>query len=185
MNIEIRKAIPEEAEQIIDINIKVWNSAYKNLIPQEIIDKLQFKNDERIKSKEKSLRDKNNTFVALVDGKMVGFHTFGKTKFDGYPNAGEIYAGYILDEYQGLGLGRKMAIACMKELLENGYTELITACLEGNPSNEFHKSLGGVLIDQKEFSPLGVYVGIENVYIHKNLKNTLDYNIERENIKHI
>lgn len=59
MNIEIRKAKPEEAEQIIDINIKVWNSTYKNLISQKIIDKLQFKDDERIRNKEKSLKEKN------------------------------------------------------------------------------------------------------------------------------
>ena len=180
MNIEIRKAKPEEAEQIIDINIKVWNSTYKNIISQKIIDKLQFKDDERIRNKEKSLKEKNNTYIALVDGKIVGFHTFGKTRFDEYPNAGEIYAGYILDEYQGLGLGRKMAIACMKELLDNGYTELITACLVGNPSNEYHKSLGGVLVEQKEFTPLGIYVGMENVYFHRNLKKTLDYNLEKE-----
>ncbi len=40
MNVEIRKAIPEDAERIIDINIKVWNSTYKDLIPKEIIDNL-------------------------------------------------------------------------------------------------------------------------------------------------
>lgn len=58
MNIEIRKAKPEEAEQIIDINIKVWNSTYKNLISQKIIDKLQFKDDERIRNKEKDFKEK-------------------------------------------------------------------------------------------------------------------------------
>ncbi len=58
MNIEIRKAKPEEAEQIIDINIKVWNSTYKNLISQKIIDKLQFKDDERIRNKEKGFKEK-------------------------------------------------------------------------------------------------------------------------------
>ncbi len=40
MNVEIRKAILEDAERIIDINIKVWNSTYKDLIPKEIIDNL-------------------------------------------------------------------------------------------------------------------------------------------------
>lgn len=38
MNVEIRKAIPEDAERITDINIKVWNSTYEDLIPKEIID---------------------------------------------------------------------------------------------------------------------------------------------------
>lgn len=42
MNVEIRKAIPEDAEIIIDINIKVWNNIYKDLIPKKIIDNLNF-----------------------------------------------------------------------------------------------------------------------------------------------
>ena len=46
---EIRKAKQEDAERIIDINIEVWNTTYKNLISQEIIDKLQYKNKERRK----------------------------------------------------------------------------------------------------------------------------------------
>jgi hypothetical protein len=37
MNVEIRKAILEDAEGIIGINIKVWNSTYEDLIPKEII----------------------------------------------------------------------------------------------------------------------------------------------------
>lgn len=41
MNVEIRKAIPENAERIIDINIKVWNNIYKDLIPKKI-DNLNF-----------------------------------------------------------------------------------------------------------------------------------------------
>lgn len=40
MNVEIKKAIPEDAERIIDINIKVWNSTYKDLISKGIIDNL-------------------------------------------------------------------------------------------------------------------------------------------------
>ena len=42
MNVEIRKAILEDAEGIIDINIKVWNSTYEDLILKEIIDNLNF-----------------------------------------------------------------------------------------------------------------------------------------------
>ena len=102
-----------------------------------------------------------------------------------YENSGEIYTAYILDNYQNLGLGRQMAIACMKELLNKGYITLVTKCLEGNPSNEFHKSLGGVLVGQSTFKPMGIYVGKENVYYHEDLTKSLEYNIEKSNKKNI
>lgn len=183
MNIIIRKATIEDAETIIDINIKVWNTTYKDLIPQEIIDKLQTKDYTRIKRQKNNIKEKNNTYVAEVDGKIVGFNTFGKTRDENYKNAGEIYAEYILDEYQGLGLGRRMAIACMKELIKEGHTTLITKCLDRNSSNKFHKSLGGIFVGQSIFEPLGIYVGKENIYYHNNLEKSLDYNIEKINKK--
>lgn len=92
---EIRKAKQEDAERIIDINIEVWNTTYKNLISQEIIDKLQYKNKERIDKSKKRIKEKNNTYVALVNGEIVGFSTYGRSRNNNYPNAGEIYAEYI------------------------------------------------------------------------------------------
>ena len=68
----------------------------------------------------------------------------------------------------------------LQELLNEGYTELVTACLNGNPSNEFHKSLGGILVEQSEFEPLGIHVGTENVYFHKNLRKSLEYNSSKK-----
>lgn len=178
-NIVIRKAKPEEAKDIIDISVKVWNTTYKDIIPKEIIDKLQSVDDARIKRTEDNIRNNNNTIVALVDGKIVGFNTYGKSRDSEYPSSGEIYAGYILDDYQGLGLGRKMALICMEELLKEGYTTMITKCLEGNPSNRFHKSLGGIMVGQSSYDPLGIHVGVENIYYHEDLKKTLEYNLER------
>lgn len=53
MNVEIRKAIPEDAERITDINIKVWNSTYEDLIPKEIIDNFNSLTRTGINKKEK------------------------------------------------------------------------------------------------------------------------------------
>lgn len=183
MDIVIRKAKPEEAEVITDINIEVWNTTYKDLIPQGIIDKLQVKDEKRVEKVKRDIEEKQNTYVALVDGKVAGYHTFGKTRDENFGDAGEIYAGYILDEYQGLGLGRRLAIACMKDLLDQGYTTLVTKCLDGNPSNEFHKSMGGILIGQSTFEPLGIYVGKDNIYYHDDLEKSLNYNIDKLNRK--
>lgn len=181
MEINIRKAKPEEAESIIDINIEVWNTTYKDLMPKEVIEKLQIKDEVRIERCKRHITERQNTYVAEVDGKLVGYNTYGKTRDENFKNAGEIYAGYILDDYQGLGLGRKLAVECMKDLISKGYTTLVTKCLDGNPSNEFHKSLGGILVGQTKYEPLGIYVGLENIYFHEDLEKSLNYNLEKIN----
>ena len=116
MNIIIRKAKPEEAEKIIDINIKVWKTTYKGLIPQEIIDKVQSKDEARIEKSKINIREKQNTIVAEVDGEIVGYQTFGQAHDKQFCNSGEIYASYILDDFQMLGLGRRMAQSAFEPL---------------------------------------------------------------------
>lgn len=185
-NIIIRKAKLEEAETIIDINIEVWNTTYKGLIPQEIIDMLQIKSPARIEKNQKDIKEKGNVFVAEVNGKIVGYSSYGKTRDENFPDTGEIYTGYILDDYQRLSLGRRLAVACMEEMVKDGFKTMITKCLVGNPTNEFHKSLGGEFIGQSSFDPKGIHAGMENIYFHEDLLKTLEYNkekLERKNIK--
>lgn len=185
MNIEIRKATPEEAETIIDINIDVWKTTYANLIPMEIIEKLQSKSEQRIRKNEERIRKNQDTIVALVDGKIVGYHSISAARNVEYENCGEICTAYILDDYQGLGLNRKMAIECMRELLKQGYTSMVTKCLVGNPANEFHKSIGGVFVKEMPVEFMGIWSGTENLYYHENLQNSLDMNIEKLKLPNI
>jgi ribosomal protein S18 acetylase RimI-like enzyme len=37
--------------------------------------------------------------------------SYGKSRDENYPNDGEIYAFYILQEYQNLGIGKKLFLA--------------------------------------------------------------------------
>ena len=185
MNIVIRKETVDDAEKVIDINIEVWNTTYKDLIPQEVINRLQFKDKERIEKEKKDVIEKNDTFVAEVNGEVIGYSKFGKSRDKNYSDSGEIYAAYILDKYQGLGIGRKLVVCCMKELLDEGYKTMITKCLEGNSSNRFHRSIGGVMVGQCEcylgqriIKPSGLYIGKENIYYHNDLENSLKYNNE-------
>ena len=69
----------------------------------------------------------------------------------------------------------------MKNLIEQGYTTMITKCIDGNPFNEFHKSLGGVFVGQSTFEPMKIYVGKENIYYHEDLAKSLKYNINKLN----
>ena len=175
MNVIIRKEEEKDVEECIDINIKEWWSTYKDLIPNEIIEELQVKNQKRINDVIKNLREKNNTFVAEVDGKVVGFSSYGKSRNEKFPNSGEIYSCYILDDYHGLKIGRKLADKVMESLIKDGYQTMITACLVGNPFNAWHKALGGKFVCEVITNIKGFNFN-ENVYYHDNLKKSYEEN---------
>ena len=166
MKIEIRKAKPEEAEATIDINIAVWKTTYKDLIPMEIIEKLQVKDKERIKSKEDRIREKQNTIVALVDGKIFGYHSIASARNVEYENCGEIFALYIIGKYKGNGFGKMLVEQAKKELKILGFDKIIIACLKGNPSNEFYKHIGGIYVKDGVYKRLNLP---ENIYYFENI----------------
>ena len=49
----------------------------------------------------------------------------------------------------------------IEELKKMGYNKMIIGCLEGNPSNEFYKHIGGKFIKKRVFEKLNLP---ENVY---------------------
>lgn len=178
MNIVIRKKKIEDVEKCIDINIKEWWSTYKRLIPDDVISKLQVKDQNRIDNAIKTVKEKNNTFVAEVNGEVVGFSSYGKSRDENYSNSGEIYSCYVLDEYHGMKIGRMLADKAMGELIKGGYKTMITKCLVGNPFNEWHKALNGVFAGETTTNILG-YEFNENVYYHEDIHQTYESNKEK------
>ena len=53
-----------------------------------------------------------NTIVAEMDGKIVGFSCYGKNE----AGKNEVFALYLLKEAQGLGIGRKLLDTAIEKL---------------------------------------------------------------------
>jgi N-acetylglutamate synthase-like GNAT family acetyltransferase len=68
--------------------------------------------------------DLRNAFVAVQDGKIVGFCHY---KHQG-KNAAKTTLLTVLPEFRGLGLGEKLQLARMREAREKGYKILLTFC---------------------------------------------------------
>ena len=62
---------------------------------------------------------------------------------------GEVYAIYLLKEYQRQEIGRKLMKAVVDELVQKQHANLIIWALKDNPSRGFYKALGGRIISEK------------------------------------
>lgn len=142
-NINIRKAKSRDSKDIIEINIKTWNTTYEGIIPKEILKSRENRKEEMIKKCEKTVEIKDNVLVAEYDNKVVGVVSYGKAKAIQNNDYGEIYTLYVLDIYQGKNIGKKLFLAAKESLIEKGYTKLVLTCIKENKSNEFYKKMGG------------------------------------------
>ena len=132
----IRKATSLDAEGKGYVHYHSWNQTYTGLIDQDYLDSRSLEGC--IKTAKKF---PNNTFVAVDKNKIVGFASYIKARDEDITNAGEVIAIYLLKEYKGLGIGKKLMNECLKELKE--FNKVIVWVLSSNLSTiSFYEHLG-------------------------------------------
>ena len=60
------------------------------------------------------------------------------------PYPGELYAVYLLEEYQRQGIGQRLVGELCAWLLTQGLTSMYTWALEDNPYRRFYETLDGI-----------------------------------------
>ena len=107
------------------VHWRSWHEAYRDIVDPEYLCKLTLAKCEEI-----AFRWRENILVALDGGKVVGFAGYGKTADDDLPDAGELFALYVLSEYYGTGLSRRLTDAALALI---GQSKLALWVLKDNP----------------------------------------------------
>ena len=167
MNYVIREMKKEDSKAVSHVITVGWNETYPGIVPDSFLKELIENEEGRAKRMYNTFDEKDDDVLVLeVDGEVVGFERFGKYREDDYQNAGEIYALYIIGKYKGSGYGKKLVNEAIKILKEKGYTSILIGCLDGNPSNEFYKHIGGKFVKTGTFKRLNLK---ENYYLLDNI----------------
>ena len=115
-----------------------WKYAYRGIVPQEFLDDLP----------ESRWVEKIGTpgwynMVCIENGEYIGTSSFGRSRFEEYPDSGEVITIYLLPEYMGKGYGSKLMDAVMNELRKQGYKEVFLWVLEDNiRARRFYENFG-------------------------------------------
>lgn len=145
----IRKAKRNDSEAIIDVNIKTWLDTYKGIISDDFLQSRVEARQQSIDKCRNTVEENDNVYVAILDDKLVGISSFGKSKIQKYYNYGEIYSLYVLKDYQKRGIGKAILFKAIEDLQHQGYKGIIVSCIKKNPSNKFYIKMGGRIIDKK------------------------------------
>lgn len=150
MKPEIRKRRIDDAEELAHAIAVVWNTTYKGIVDDEFLTGLlknEKKSAERLKN---NLDDQPYYYVLILENKIIGWIYFTLDS-DKYEKAAEIHSLYILKEYQNNGYGKLLYDYAITNILKNKINKVVIGCLEGNPSNDFYKHLGGKYIGNHLF----------------------------------
>jgi ribosomal protein S18 acetylase RimI-like enzyme len=144
MGIIIRQAKPNDAPAIAIVNIASWHSTYRGLVADEVLDGMEF---EQYRAKWENIlahQEKGNGFCFAAEnesGEMIGYSCGGKNRHDKFTFDGELFAIYLLREYQGKGIGKKLFLTSIEEFRKQNISSFLLFVLSSNTgSRKFYES---------------------------------------------
>ena len=144
----VRKAVVDDAYWIVYVNVHTRYTTYKWLMPEKLLQTRIDTIEERVeKVRDNILDGKDYLVVEDIETKdIVWMSIYWNSRNDKYPDSWEIYAIYILKDYQKIWLGKKLFFANIKCLIERWYKDMIINVLDWNPTIEFYKKYGWVVV---------------------------------------
>ncbi len=92
---------------------------------------------------------KQLVYVVQDEGRTVGFVNGGPEQ-DADPHyTAELYALYLLEDYQGRGYDKALLDVTVKTFSERGHTAMLLWVLSTNPSRGFYEAQGGRYLKTK------------------------------------
>jgi GNAT superfamily N-acetyltransferase len=152
----LREGRVEDIPAISRAYAQSWQSTYRGVAPNAFVEGMTEKAAAQIF--EQSLRPNAFSYflyVAEAEGEIVGFTDGGKERGRPEDGQGELYAIYLLKEFQGKGIGRQLFQAAFGQLRRSGLSPVVVWVLEKNPYRKFYESLGGALGPERKVLTVG------------------------------
>ena len=153
----IRFATVNDAAGIAAVHIDTWRSAYTGIIPLAFLESLSISS--RTKYWFDLLADATRPSPVLVvelADTVAGFVCAGPERTQDPEYKAEIYALYVLPQYQARGLGRGLLVAALDCLISSDLGSLLVWVLADNPYRRFYDRLGGAVIRRRPVEVGGV-----------------------------
>ncbi|MGE5589643.1 MAG: N-acetyltransferase family protein [Bacillota bacterium] len=149
--ITVREVTEADLPGLARVLVDTWRATYRGIVPDSYLDAMSYEaHVQRGQQRLKEGGPGRSTWVAEVDGEIVGMASGGPERRHRADYPAELYAIYILPSHQGLGLGRRLVAGVAGRLRDAGFTSLLVWVLADNPSRRFYEALGGRLLEQGE-----------------------------------
>jgi GNAT superfamily N-acetyltransferase len=174
--VQVRPATLNDAEAIATVHVRSWQSAYRGLMPDDLLDSLSV---ERRAAAWRSIMKADagwNALLVLEDGEGIeGFAHLCAARFAGAPaQTGEITAIYLEPALWGRGAGRALMDAAVQCLAEEGFTEAILWVLVGNErARRFYEAAGWACDGTEKSERVGVAGGTSVAIVETRYRRSL------------
>lgn len=144
---QIRQAVLNDAQAIATVHVTSWRETYAGIIPASYLDRLDIAERKQIWTT--AVERGQSVLVAVVDDKVVGFANGGRNRDKDTPYAGELYAIYLLKDFQKRGIGKQLFDGVVAQLTSENCLPFVTWVLADNPTLGFYQHTGGKIVAEQ------------------------------------
>lgn len=169
----IRKAELSDAEGIAKAHVDSWRTTYKGIIADSFLSQLSY--DRRTQLWESNISNKENCILVAenTEGIIVGFADAWKRETNMVPYSIDLTSIYLLEDYQGKGIGKKLFRELFNYIKKKGYKKAFVDVLEKNKSRYFYEHYGARKIKTVEII-IGDALLNELIYEWNDLDSVLE-----------
>jgi L-amino acid N-acyltransferase YncA len=145
----IRRARVEDAAAIAEVHVETWRTTYAGMLPDRFLLNLSAEKHEARWWRHVLAGTNSRHYVYVADDEeagVVGFCSGGCMRGEAAEFDAEVYALYLLDSFQGMGLGKSLFLELVVHLQKTGGKTLMVWVLDQNPARFFYEFLGGKVI---------------------------------------
>jgi GNAT superfamily N-acetyltransferase len=170
---DVRLAIPGDECAIAEVHVESWKTTYQGIVDENYLQSLsKSSRAEMWKGVIERGFNESCLFVALIDGKVVGFASGGPERTKKYGIDTELYAIYLLKENQGRGIGKKLIQEVASFLMEKDHSSMLVWVLTENPCKHFYLSFCPEELDTEQIK-IGENSYEETAYVWKDLRKLI------------
>jgi len=148
--VAVRPARPGDAAALALVHRESWRTTYAGILPLDVIAANAGRSGEAAwRRRIVDDRAANTTFVAEIDGRVVGLASCGDARHLLEGLDAEVYALYVLQSHQRRGAGRALVRACARHFVRQGQFGFYLWVLKANRARLFYEALGGVELAEK------------------------------------
>lgn len=169
----IRKASLKDTEGIARVHVDSWRTTYRGIIPDDYLNSLSYEQQTEL-WKDNIAKKGNYILVAAnTEGQIVGFTDAWKRDDNDEENSIDLTSIYLLEAYQGVGVGKQLLKTLFEHFNQEGYDKVFVEVLEKNKTRFFYEHYGSNLVKTVEIHIAGAALK-ESIYQWESIEEVLE-----------
>ena len=154
---DIREASAKDIPDVARVHAESWRTAYRGIVPEEYLATADAVDWEEHWSGLKDPASKTQVFVAeSKESGIVGIASAGPERTGDEVYVGELYALYLLRDFQRQGIGKRLTVATAQRLGKTGIPSMLVWMFRDNaPARRFYEALGAEYLREQEITLAG------------------------------